>query len=108
VLDNSQIRPITAIIIIIIIVRFISFISVCQTAKSLWQANTNKYRVIQKEVYTFVIIIMNCLELGRVAYSYESQDVPGPSIDVSVVPGLYVLFVGNGMPILKPISVHAL
>jgi hypothetical protein len=28
-------------------------------------------------------------------------DVPGPSIDVSVVPGLYVLLVGNGMPILE-------
>jgi hypothetical protein len=27
--------------------------------------------------------------------------VPGPSIDVSVVPGLYVLLVGNGMPILE-------
>jgi hypothetical protein len=27
--------------------------------------------------------------------------VPGPSIDVSVLPGLYVLLVGNGMPILE-------
>jgi hypothetical protein len=28
-------------------------------------------------------------------------DVPGPSIDVSVVPGLCVLLVGNGMPVLE-------
>jgi hypothetical protein len=28
-------------------------------------------------------------------------DVPGHSIDVSVVPGLYVLLVGNRMPILE-------
>jgi hypothetical protein len=28
-------------------------------------------------------------------------DVPGPSIDVSIVPGLYVLLIGNGMPILE-------
>jgi hypothetical protein len=33
-------------------------------------------------------------------------DVPDPSIDVSVVPGLYVLLVGNGMPILKAYFRH--
>jgi hypothetical protein len=29
------------------------------------------------------------------------KDVPGPSIDVSVVPGLCILLVGNGMPVLE-------